>query len=102
MSPNETPPKKVAISLTPGSKVRVHSAGSRDEPMVTDGLFRGLVSVGGDNSIALEMDSTDKEDKGKVRLVPLNAVMAIDILVAAKAEEEKRPDPSNAAAGYFR
>ncbi|MCI4322425.1 MAG: hypothetical protein L3K03_00125 [Thermoplasmata archaeon] len=102
MSPNEPPAKKTAISLTPGSKVRVHSAGSRDQPMVTDGLFRGLVSVGGDNSIALEMESGDKDDKGKVRLVPLNAVMAIDILVAAKAEEEKRPDSSNAAAGYFR
>jgi hypothetical protein len=93
--------KKPLISLTPGSRVRVYSAGAREEPMQSTGLFRGLVSVGGDNSLALELDEGAKEEKGRVRLIPMNAVMAIDILHAVKAEEEKRSDPV-AAAGYFR
>jgi hypothetical protein len=106
MSPNEARPaaKRPAISLTPGSRVRVFSAGAREEPFDSTGTFRGLVSVGGDNSIALELDETakkEKDEKGRIRLIPLNAVMAIDILHAVKVEEEKRADPV-AAAGYFR
>ncbi len=106
MSPNgpSAPAKKPMISLTPGSRIRVYSAGARDEPMQSVGTFRGLVSVGGENSLALELDESDrkeKEEKGRIRLLPLNAIMAIDILHAAKPEEEKRSEPV-AAAGYFR
>ena len=97
----DAPVKKPLISLTPGSRVRVYSAGARDEPMESVGLFRGLVSVGGDNSLALELVDGSREEKGRIRLVPMNAVMAIDILHAVKVEEEKRSDPV-AAAGYFR
>jgi hypothetical protein len=97
----DAPVKKPLISLTPGSRVRVYSAGARDEPMESVGLFRGLVSVGGDNSLALELEEGSREEKGRIRLVPMNAVMAIDILHAVKVEEEKRSDPV-AAAGYFR
>jgi hypothetical protein len=103
MSEPEPSPKRPTISLTPGSRIRVHSAGSRDEPMVSVGVFRGLVSVGGENSLALEMtpDKGEKAEKGGVRLVPLSAIFAIDILLAAKPEEEKRVDPGTAS-GYFR
>jgi hypothetical protein len=105
MSPNDSAsPKKPAISLTPGSRVRIYSAGARDEPIESTGTFRGLVSVGGDNSVALEIEETsrkEKDEKGRIRLIPLNAIMAIDILHAVKVEEEKRSDPV-AAAGYFR
>lgn len=94
----KTPP----ITLTPGSRIRVHSAGSREEPMISVGRFRGLVSVAGDNSLALELEEgAKKEEKGRIRLIPMNAVMALDILQAAKPEEEKRVDPVTAA-GYFR
>jgi hypothetical protein len=106
MSEPEPTPKRPTISLTPGSRIRVHSAGSRDEPMVSVGLFRGLVSVGGENSLALEMapekgEKGEKTEKGGVRLLPLSAIFAIDILLAAKPEEEKRVDPGTAS-GYFR
>lgn len=101
-STEATNAKKPIISLTPGSRIRVYSAGSRDEPMESTGLFRGLVSVGGDNSLAMELDEgVKKDEKGRVRLIPMNAVMAIDILHAVKVEEEKRVDPVTAA-GYFR
>jgi len=92
--------KKPSIVLTAGSKVKVRSAGTRDDALVSTGVFRGLVSVGGDNSLAVELDGTVKEEKGKIRLIPLNAMLALDVLEAAKAEEEKRSDPG--APGYFR
>lgn len=93
--------KKPTINLSPGSKIRVRSAGTRDEALISLGGFRGLVSVGGENSLALELDEGPKEEKGRIRLIPLNAILAVDILEAAKAvEEEKRADP--AQPGYFR
>ena len=93
--------KKVAIVLTSGSKIRVRSAGTRDEALVSNGTFRGLVSIGGDNSLALELDDTVREEKGRVRLIPLNALLAVDVLEAVKQEEEKRSD-SPQSPGYFR
>lgn len=95
-----TPPKKSPIVLTSGSRVRVRSAGTRDEALVSTGLFRGLVSIGGDNSLALELDDSVKEEKGRVRLIPLNALLAVDVLEAVKAEEEKRQETTSP--GYFR
>ncbi len=93
--------KKPSIVLTAGSKVRIRSAGSRDEALVSTGVFRGLVSVGGDNSLAVELDDSVREEKGRIRLIPLNALLALDVLEAVKPEEEKRTDPS-ASPGYFR
>jgi hypothetical protein len=91
--------KKTVPNLTPGSHVRVRSAGDRDSALVTTGTFRGLVSVAGDNSMAIELD--EGADRGKVRLIPISAVFAIDILEAAKAEEERRSEPAQSP-GYFR
>ena len=100
-APANAAAKKPSIVLTVGSRVKVRSAGTRDDALVSTGAFRGLVSVGGDNSLAIELDDSVKEEKGRIRLVPLNAVLAIDVLEAAKAEEEKRSsDP--AASAYFR
>ncbi len=93
--------KKPSITLSPGSKIRVRSAGTHEEALVSLGAFRGLVSLGGENSLALELEDGPKEEKGRIRLVPLNAVLAIDIVEAAKpAEEEKRVDPGQPP--YFR
>jgi hypothetical protein len=81
--------------------VRVRSAGPEEQAIVSLGLFRGLVSIGGDNALAVELESADREENGRVRLVPLSALLAIDILEAAKAEEEKRAEPAQSP-GYFR
>jgi hypothetical protein len=88
------------ITLTPGSRVTVRSAGQDDEAIVSTGIFRGLVSIGGDNILAIELEG-DGEEKGRIRLVPIPALLAIDILEIAKAEEEKRAEPTQSP-GYFR
>jgi len=93
--------KRPGISLTPGSRVRVRSAGPDDTAIESVGTFRGLVSIGGDNIMAVELDGTNAEEKGRIRLVPIPALLAIDILEVAKAEEEKHAEPAQSP-GYFR
>jgi hypothetical protein len=93
--------KRPPITLTPGSRVRVRSAGPDDTAIVSTGTFRGLVSIGGDNIMAIELEGADGDEKGRIRLVPIPALLAIDIIEAAKAEEEKRSEPAQSP-GYFR
>jgi hypothetical protein len=96
-----TTTKRTPVALVPGSRVRVRSAGPDEEPIDSTGFFRGLVSIGGDNTLAIELEGASGEEKGRIRLVPVPALLAVDILEAAKPEEEKRSD-SNQAPGYFR
>lgn len=93
--------KRPPIALVPGSRVIVRSAGPEEEAIVSTGLFRSLVSIGGDSALAIELDGSGKEEKGRIRLVPLSALLAIDIVEAAKAEVEHRAEPTQAPA-YFR
>jgi hypothetical protein len=93
--------KRPPIALTPGSRVRVRSAGPEDAAIVSTGMFRGLVSIGGDNIMAIELEGADGDEKGRIRLVPIPALLAIDIIEVAKAEEEKRSEPAQSP-GYFR
>jgi hypothetical protein len=101
MSESGAAAKRPPITLTPGSRVRVRSAGADDTAIVSTGLFRGLVSIGGDNILALELEGADGDEKGRIRLVPIPALLAIDILEIAKVEEEKRSEPTQSP-GYFR
>ena len=98
--PGPATPKKPSVVLTAGSKIRVRSAGGNETAMISSGTFRGLVSIGGDSSLAIELDGTEKEEKGRIRLVPLNALLALDVIEAVKPEEEKRAETG--APGYFR
>jgi len=93
--------KRPVIALTPGSRVKVRSAGTETAAIVSSGTFRGLVSISGDNALAIELDGSDGEQKGLVRIVPVPAILAIDILEAAKVDEEKRSEPPQSP-GYFR
>jgi hypothetical protein len=81
--------------------VRVRSAGPDEQAIESPGVFRGLVSIGGDNALAIELESSDRDENGRIRLVPVSALLAIDILEAAKVEEEKRNEPAQTP-GYFR
>jgi hypothetical protein len=101
MSGSAAGAKRPPITLTPGSRVRVRSAGPDDTAIESVGTFRGLVSIGGDNIMAVELDGTNDEEKGRIRLVPIPALLAIDILEVAKAEEEKHAEPTQSP-GYFR
>lgn len=94
--------RRPTIALVPGSVVRVRSAGPEDAAIVSNGTFRGLVSIGGDSALAVELDGSGNDGpKGRIRLVPLSALLAIDIVEAAKPEVEHRAEPTQTPA-YFR
>jgi hypothetical protein len=101
MSEPANPGKRTTIALTPGSRVIVRSAGTETAAIVSTGLYRGLVSISGDSALAIELDGSDGDEKGRVRLIPIPAILAIDILEAVKPDEEKRAEPPQSP-GYFR
>jgi hypothetical protein len=101
MSDSPASSKRPTPALTPGSKVKVRSAGSETEAIVSVGIYRGLVSISGDSALAIELDGSGGEEQGLVRIVPVPAILAIDILEAAKPDEEKRSEPPQSP-GYFR
>ena len=101
MNTNNSGAKKPVIALTPGSRVRLRSAGPETSTIDSSGTFRGLVSIGGDNAVAIELDGEHGQEKGHIRLIPVPAILTIDILQAAKPEEEKRSETTQAP-GYFR
>lgn len=75
--------------MTPGSRYRVTSLGSRESPLKTSGTFRGFTTVGTDDAVVMEMDETHGEKAGRVRVIPLHVVLAIDVLeAAAKSKPE--------------
>ena len=88
------------IALSVGSRVRVYSAGPEEAGLVSIGFYRGLVSVAGDNILAIELDEPAAE-KGRIRLIATAALWAVDVLEAAKPEEERRVDKPAVSPGYF-
>jgi len=78
------------VQLTLGSRYRIRSLASREAILETVGTFRGVVGVGSIDAIAMEV--ADGDMKGKLRVIPTHMVVAIDILEAAKKEEEAKDD----------
>lgn len=85
------------VHLTLGSKYHVRSLASREAVLETRGIFRGFTSVGSIDGLAIELDDTNKDMSGKLRVIPGHMVLSIDILEAAKGEDEK---PDDAAMHY--
>ncbi len=80
------------IQLTAGSEYRITSMESRDKPLVTKGIFKGYTMIGDIDSLCMELDSSHKESKGKIRVIPSHMIISIDIISVAK--EEKKDDES--------
>lgn len=82
------------VHLTLGSKYHVRSLASREAIQETRGTFRGFVSVGSIDGLAIEMDETHKELKGKLRVIPSHMVLSVDIVEAAQTEAEAKDELS--------
>jgi hypothetical protein len=80
------------VTLTLGSKYHVRSLASREAVLDTRGTFRGVVSIGTIDALAMEL--SEGENRGKLRVIPSHMVLAIDILEAAKKEEAPADDAS--------
>lgn len=79
------------VQLTLGSTYRIRSLASREAVLETTGTFKGVVSVGTIDGLAMEL-AEPSDMKGKIRVIPTHMVLAIDIIEAAAKEEETKDD----------
>lgn len=77
------------VSLTKGSRYRIESMETRERTKVTKGIFRGYATIGTDDAIVIELDDSHQELKGKLRLIPLHVVLAVDVLEHVPGEAAK-------------
>ena len=83
--------KKDELKLTEGSRYKVISIGGRDIALETEGVFKGFASIGIDEGgMQIELSEHHGDMQGKIRIVPLHAILAIDILDAKK--DDKKDD----------
>lgn len=85
------------FTLTKGSRYQIESMETREKPLVTQGIFRGYATIGTEDAICMELDESHKEMAGRIRVIPLQMVIAIDVIEAV--EEEKKPEKSHAMYG---
>lgn len=86
--------KETPVTLTMGSKYHVRSLASREIVVDTRGVFRGFVGIGTIDGIAMELDASHTDMAGKLRVIPSHMVVSIDIVEAAKSEDETKDEPN--------
>jgi len=83
--------KKDELKLTEDSWYKIISIGGKDRSLETEGRFKGFATIGIDEAgLQIELGQQHGEMQGKIRIVPLHAILAIDILDAK--EDEKKED----------
>ena len=73
--------KKPEFKLTEGSRYRTVSIGGKDQTLDTQGVFKGFATLGIDEiGLLIELGKSHDDYEGKTRIVPLHAILAIDVL----------------------
>jgi hypothetical protein len=81
--------KKEQFKLTEESHYRITSIGGRDTSLVTEGIFKGYANLFIDEGgLLMELGESHEDLKGKMRLIPLHAILCIDVL-DAKMDQKK-------------
>ena len=84
--------KKENMELTEESEYKISSLGTRDKLIETEGVFKGFISVGVDGTgLLMELGQAHGDMAGKIRIVPLHAILLIDVL-SAKENNKKEDD----------
>jgi hypothetical protein len=88
--------KKLEIELTEGSEYKITSLGGRDSALETEGIFKGFMSIGVDEiGLLMELGKRHENMAGKIRIIPLHVILAIDVL-EAKPNVKKNSDRETA------
>jgi len=88
--------KKEDWKLIEGSRYRIISIGGRDSSLETEGIFKGYATIGIEEAGLVIDQSTDPgADQKKFRIVPLHAILAIDILDVKEHESSEEKDASD-------
>lgn len=100
------------LKLTTGSRYRITSMMTREEPLVTEGTFKGYTMVGNIDALLLDIAPPTKakgQAKGRakakgqtkempreeLRLIPAQMIIAIDVLDQAEEKEEEDKTPTS-------
>ena len=84
--------KKPEMELTDGSEYNIISIGGKDSSLETKGIFKGFMTIGIDEiGLIMKLDKDHGDMTGKIRIVPLQAILAIDVL-DAKPNSKKDDD----------
>ena len=88
--------KKEEMKLTEESRYRIISIGGRDIALETEGVFKGFATLGIDEGgLLMELGENHGDLQGKTRIVPLHAILAIDILDAKEHDKKEDTKDSN-------
>ncbi len=75
--------------LTEGSEYKITSLGTKDHLIETEGVFEGFISVGLDGTgLLMKLGKNHGEMQGKIRIVPLHAILMIDVLSEKENNDE--------------
>lgn len=86
------------MELSEGSEYKILSLGGRDIMIETEGIFRGFINIGVDETgLIMELNHKHGDMVGKTRIVPLHVLLAIDIL---KMEENEKKDEDKGVSHY--
>lgn len=82
--------KKPELELTKGSEYKIYSLSSRNSTMESVGIFRGYTAIGSDEiGFLLKLNHTEEHNDGVMRIIPLHAVLAIDVIKVEPKDTEK-------------
>lgn len=92
--------RKEDVKLIEGSRYRIISIGGRDTSLETEGMFKGYATIGIDEAgLLIDTGEPHGEHQGKLRIVPLHAILAIDILDTK--EHEKTDEEKESSDHYY-
>jgi len=90
--------KENKMELTEGSEYKILSLGAKDSMLESEGIFKGFISIGVDETgLLVELNHKHGKMAGKIRIVPLHVLLAIDIL---KIEENEKKDDDKGVSHY--
>ena len=86
------------MELTEGSVYKITSLGARDNVLETEGMFKGFISIGVDETgLLIELSKSHGKIAGKIRIVPLHVILLIDVL---DAKEDLTRDDAKGISHY--
>ena len=82
------------IALTIGSFYQINSLQSKEQCLETEGIFKGYTVIGADEGLCIEMSKKHGDLAGKIRVIPSNMIISIDIIKSKKETAHKEEGPS--------
>jgi hypothetical protein len=79
----------VEIEITEGSLCVVLSMSGQEETIVTQGTFVGFTYIGKEEGMCIVMDKNHEDMAGKIRVLPINMILSIDLLEHKKIKGNK-------------